>query len=148
MHRSRQGSADLRNYPPIRPSRWRGFGWLPDTILSRSVIIRMRRRKPDEKVDPFRSRLHAGEGSRVRSLIELWASTVPPEIEYPDLPAAIADRDADVWEPLITCAALAGGEWPARARAAAIALLKVAMMPSLALASGCWRTCGRSSKTR
>ena len=112
-----------------------GLGWLPDTILSRSVTIRMRRRKPDERIEPYRRRLHAGDGDRVRGLIELWAATVPAEIEYPELPAAVADRDADVWEPLITCAALVGGEWPARARAAAIALLMVAndAEPSLGL---------------
>lgn len=112
-----------------------GLGWLPDTILTRSVIIRMRRRKPDEKIEPYRRRVHAPEGDRVRHLIETWIRTVPEDIEWPELPAAIADRDADVWEPLITCAVLAGGEWPAKAKAAALALVKVAhdAEPSLGL---------------
>ena len=35
-----------------------GLGWLPDTILTRSVIVRMRRRAPDELVEPFRRRIH------------------------------------------------------------------------------------------
>ena len=39
-----------------------GLGWLPDTILSRSVIIRMRRRAPGEQVEPFRRRVHARKG--------------------------------------------------------------------------------------
>ena len=30
-----------------------GLGWLPDTILSRSIIVRMRRRKPGERVRTF-----------------------------------------------------------------------------------------------
>src|SRR5262245_7063872 len=34
-----------------------GLGWLPDTILSRSIIIRMRRRGPQERVSPFRRRV-------------------------------------------------------------------------------------------
>ena len=34
-----------------------GLGWLPDTILSRSIIIRMRRRAPDERIEPFRRRV-------------------------------------------------------------------------------------------
>jgi hypothetical protein len=29
-----------------------GIGWLPDTILSRSIIVRMRRRHAGEKVQP------------------------------------------------------------------------------------------------
>jgi hypothetical protein len=34
-----------------------GLGWLPDTILTRSVIIRMRRRHAGESVEPFRNRI-------------------------------------------------------------------------------------------
>ena len=34
----------------------------------------------------------------------------------------MADRAFDVWEPLLAIADLAGGEWPQRARAAAVAL--------------------------
>jgi hypothetical protein len=44
-----------------------GLGWLPDTILSRSVIIRMRRRAPDEYVEAYRRRERAsGLGRRHR----------------------------------------------------------------------------------
>ncbi len=41
-----------------------GLGWLPDTILSRSVIVRMRRRAPDEKIEAFRRRLHMPRSAR------------------------------------------------------------------------------------
>jgi hypothetical protein len=44
-----------------------GLGWLPDTILSRSVIIRMRRRHAGERVEPYRRRVHAAEGYRVQT---------------------------------------------------------------------------------
>jgi len=36
------------------------------------------------------------------------------------LPDELSNRKADNWEPLIAIADLAGGEWPARARAAAV----------------------------
>jgi hypothetical protein len=39
-----------------------GLGWLPDTILSRSVIVRMRRRKLGERIEPFRRRVHTPDG--------------------------------------------------------------------------------------
>jgi hypothetical protein len=42
------------------------------------------------------------------------------------MPAEITDRDADVWEPLLAVADLVGGEWPAMARAAAVALFAAA----------------------
>lgn len=98
-----------------------GLGWLPDTILTRSVIIRMRRRHPGEHVEPFRFRLHEAEGFRIRALIEQWAANAV--INWPELPNEIQDRDADVWESLIGIADAIGGDWPDRARKAAVAIV-------------------------
>jgi len=102
-----------------------GLGWLPDTVLSRSVVVRMRRRKPGEQVESWRQRIHIAEGERIRSAIEIWARTIE-DITWPDLPAGIEDRDADVWEPLIAVADIVGGEWPKRARKAAVELVTAA----------------------
>src|SRR5262245_22851269 len=44
-----------------------GLGWLPDTILTRSIVIRMRRRGPGEKVTPFRRRICAKEGQALQA---------------------------------------------------------------------------------
>jgi hypothetical protein len=98
-----------------------GLGWLPDMILTRSIIIRMRRRHPGESVEPFRFRLHETEGFRIRTLIEQWASSA--EINWPELPNEIQDRDADIWESLIGISDAIGGDWPTRARAAAVSLV-------------------------
>jgi hypothetical protein len=38
------------------------------------------------------------------------------------LPTALSDRAADIWEPLLVLAELAGGTWPERARKAALSL--------------------------
>ncbi len=99
-----------------------GLGWLPDTILSRSIIIRMRRRHVGEQVEPFRRRIHAKDGDRVRGLIEVWAKTVE-KIAWPELPAEIQDRDADIWEDLIAVADAIGGDWPRLARVTAVTLV-------------------------
>lgn len=40
----------------------------------------------------------------------------------PDAPEQLNDRAADAWSPLLAIADLAGGEWPIRARSAAIEL--------------------------
>jgi hypothetical protein len=98
-----------------------GLGWLPDTILSRSVIVRMRRRHAGERVEPYRRRVHAAEGCGIRDMIAAWTRSV--SVEWPELPNEIQDRDADVWEPLVAVADAIGGEWPARARAAGVALV-------------------------
>jgi hypothetical protein len=100
-----------------------GLGNLPDTILTRSVIVRMRRRHAGEAVEPFRHRIHSRQALGIRMEIEAWAGGQPTQIEWPDLPDAVQDRDADVWEPLIAVADLVGGEWPKRARDAAVALV-------------------------
>jgi hypothetical protein len=100
-----------------------GLGWLPDTILTRSVIIRMRRRHAGETVEPFRHRIHSRQAIAVRMAIEAWAGGQPSEIVWPDMPPSVEDRDADVWEALIAVADLVGGEWPRRAREAAVVLV-------------------------
>ena len=41
-----------------------GLDDLPDTIRTRSVIIRMRRRRPSERVEPWRYRIHAPKANR------------------------------------------------------------------------------------
>jgi hypothetical protein len=102
-----------------------GLGGLPDTILSRSVVVRMRRRAPNELVEPFRRRINGPEGLELRDRLATWAElTVGPAVHsYPDIPPSICDRDADVWEPLLAVADAAGGDWPQRARVAAVALV-------------------------
>jgi Protein of unknown function (DUF3631) len=105
-----------------------GLGWLPDTILSRSVIIRMRRRAPGERITSFRRRDYAPEGERLRACLAAWAaqSLKPMTAARPQMPNGIEDRDADVWEPLLAIADAAGGDWPKLARIAAIALVGAA----------------------
>jgi hypothetical protein len=112
-----------------------GIGWLPDTLMSRSVIVRMRRRHQGEKIEPFRRRIHGKEGEGIREEIAVWARSLPDHIKWPALPDGIQDRAADIWEPLIAVAVLAGGEWPKLASEAAVALVSAAndIEPSLGL---------------
>lgn len=112
-----------------------GAEYLPDTIRTRSVIIPMRRRRPDEHVSPFRRRDVEAEGAALGMSLAAWARTWPRRIDWPDMPAGIQDRDADCWEPLIAVADLAGGDWPRLARAAAVALVGAAKdsTPSLGI---------------
>ena len=112
-----------------------GLGNLPDTILSRSIVIRMRRRAPGETVEPYRRRIHAPQGESVRTEIEAWVTSIEDQAKamVPDMPDGIVDRDADVWEPLLVIADLAGGGWPERARVSAVSLVSLSKQstPSL-----------------
>jgi hypothetical protein len=102
-----------------------GLGGLPDTILTRSIVIRMRRRAPGETVEAFRRRVHAVEGEAIREKLAAWAEGVEAQAgrAWPEMPSGIRDRDADVWEPLLALADIAGGEWPERVRVAAVTLV-------------------------
>lgn len=102
-----------------------GLGGLPDTILSRAVIIRMRRRAAGERVEAYRRRVEAAAGHELRDALAAWADTVVETVSaaWPEMPAGIEDRDSDVWEPLLAVADAAGGDWPERARVAAVALV-------------------------
>jgi hypothetical protein len=86
----------------------------------------MRRRAPDEKVTAFRRRVHAPEGHALRDRLAAWAKQVMDAMTAarPAMPPGIEDRNADVWESLLAVADGVGGQWPDRARAAAVALVK------------------------
>jgi hypothetical protein len=104
-----------------------GLGNLPDSILSRSVVVRMRRRAPTEYVEPYRRRIHGSAGNALRDRIAAWAKSVKNTIcTTPTMPAGIEDRDADVWEALLAVAEAVGAHWQERARVAAVALVAAA----------------------
>jgi hypothetical protein len=100
-----------------------GLNDLPDTISTRSVIIRMRRRAPGEHVEPWRHRIHATEGHQLAERLAKWSVAEADRLTWPDIPEGIVDRNADVWESLLMVADLAGGDWSQAARVAAVALV-------------------------
>lgn len=102
-----------------------GLGNLPDTIASRSILIEMRRRAPDELVEPFRHRVHTRQAIALRDLLAAWCAGIGASLTdvQPEIPQGVNDRDADCWEPLLAIADAAGGDWPERARAAAVSLV-------------------------
>jgi hypothetical protein len=95
------------------------IGDLPDTIMDRAVVLRMRRRSPGERVSPYRTRRDAPPLNELRDRLNVWARGHLAQLEAatPEMP--LEDREADTYEPLIAVADLAGGDWPARARKAA-----------------------------
>jgi Protein of unknown function (DUF3631) len=113
---------DLPSYAAVALA---GLDDLPDTIMSRSIIVRMRKRAPHEHIESYRRRVHQDEGHELRDDLAAWISVVWADLQdaWPDLPASIEDRNADVWEPLLAIADAAGGDWPARARRSAVALV-------------------------
>jgi hypothetical protein len=97
-----------------------GLDDLPDTIMTRSVVVRMRRRAPNEPVQPWRRRVNGPEATKLRDRLVDWSNSVR-ESAIEVWPAGVEDRAADVWEPLISVADLVGKHWASTARVAAVA---------------------------
>ncbi|MFC7382795.1 DUF3631 domain-containing protein [Sphaerisporangium rhizosphaerae] len=112
----------VESIPTFAMAALAGIGAMPDTIEDRAVVIRMRRRGPGESVAPYR---HKRDRPNLRQLAEALAAWLRPDIDTlqeAEPPMPVEDRAADTWEPLVAVADHAGGTWPARARAAVLAL--------------------------
>jgi hypothetical protein len=59
VHRCKPKTFELEELDAFAPVVLAGLRELPDTLASRSIFIRMKRRAPDENVEQFRSRYHA-----------------------------------------------------------------------------------------
>nr|CTQ92934.1 DNA primase (EC 2.7.7.-) [Kibdelosporangium sp. MJ126-NF4]CTQ95573.1 DNA primase (EC 2.7.7.-) [Kibdelosporangium sp. MJ126-NF4] len=112
-------------FPSFSMAALAGIGTLPDTIEDRSVIIHMRRRKPGEKVTPFRIMRDQPVIVETGRLLGAWLGTdeARDRLRAAEPLSDLEDRAADVWEGLLAVADLAGRDWPERSRAAARRLL-------------------------
>jgi hypothetical protein len=117
---------DVVDFPVFCPVALAGLGDLPDTIMSRGIIIRIRRRAPSESVEPFRIRAHEAAGHMLRDRLGAWAEAIGPTAgaSWPTLPDGIVDRLAEIWEPLIAVADATGEPWSKKARDACVALCR------------------------
>jgi putative DNA primase/helicase len=108
-----------RQFATWAPAAIAMIGRLPDTLEDRSVSIALRRRRPTEKVQQFRS-------DRVQDLKQLarkiarWCDDNHQTLAASDANTGmLVNRSADNWRPLFAIADIAGGRWPERARAVA-----------------------------
>lgn len=67
---------DVVEFPVYAAVALAGLGDLPETLMSRSVIIRMRRRLPTEPVTPFRRRECVDEGTLLRERLAAWCRAI------------------------------------------------------------------------
>jgi putative DNA primase/helicase len=118
------------NYEPRRFSAWApvalaAIGHLPGTIEDRSIIVRLRRRRPDETFEPLRLD-RAGALDVLARKAARWAADHRTELATadPEMPAGLYNRAADNWRPLLAIADLAGGNCPERAWQAALELTR------------------------
>jgi Protein of unknown function (DUF3631) len=118
-------SHDVGDFSVFSPKCLAGIetGKLPETIRDRSIPIRLQRKR-DEQVERFRYKKAKREADELAGQLAGWAAERVEHLEQlePSLPEALNDRAGEGWEPLLAIAEIAGGDWPEKARAAAVAL--------------------------
>lgn len=97
------------------------IGPLADTLMDRSLTVRLRRKTKGETVERRKLR-DAPDLADLRSRCLRWAQDNMSKIGAVDVNTDFDNRLADNWQPLLAIAQLAGGDWPMRARAAALAI--------------------------
>ena len=102
------------------PKAIAAIGHLHPTLASRCIVVRMQRKRAGEECERLK-RLDTTELKRkcLRFVAEHEREIAQAE---PQIPAGLTNRAADVWEPLLALADLAGGGWPELARDAAVGL--------------------------
>jgi uncharacterized protein DUF3631 len=98
---------------------------LPDTTLSRSIVLTLKRKR---RTDIVRDFMHQDDAElrNLRDQLARWAQDNIEKLRAvcPALPQGFQNRLAANWRPLFAIADLCGGDWPERARSAARALSK------------------------
>lgn len=86
------------------------IGELPGTLLTRCIVIPMRRRRGNERVARFVPREVEPNGIRLRRKCRRWASDHMDVLResVPTLPDYLEDRRREIWEPLFAVAEAAG----------------------------------------
>ena len=105
------------NFTPTTFNTWgakalAGIGQLADTMMDRSVIMELRRKLPNEKVDRIRD-AEQNLFDDLRSKLARFAEDYSEEVRQarPPLPHSLNDRAQDNWEPLLAIAMTASNEW-------------------------------------
>jgi putative DNA primase/helicase len=114
-----------RMFSSWAPKLIAGIGHLPNTVEDRSHRVRMSRKPVDVKTaDAFDPDAVAARCHPIRRRLARWAADVEADVRQhePERVPGVEHRDWNNWRPLLVVAELAGGDWPALARAAAKAL--------------------------
>ena len=117
-----------RGFEPVSfstyaPVALAGIGALPSTIEDRSIRIELQRQPRDRKAQRVGLRRLAQLRNKIvphlMAHTDMIGAAMARGVPDSDVPAALNDRDADNWRPLIALAKLAGSDWLARAQRAA-----------------------------
>ncbi len=117
------------------PKVFAGNSSLPRSLAARCIPINLCPPRPSEKSEKLLRYAVADESAEIDSLkdrLRHWLQQASPALSQagnnfpPDLPPALTPGQGKCAEPLIHIADVAGGDWPARVRAALVAVFDLA----------------------
>jgi hypothetical protein len=116
----RKGATRLARYSSWCPKAIATIKHLPETLADRCIVLTLHRKKVEEKCE----RTKDLDGTELRRKCARFVRDHAQAIGQarPEIPGDLNDRAAEIWEPLLAVADLAGGEWPKLAREAAVEL--------------------------
>ena len=126
---------DIHHYDPFCPKLLNGIGltaYLDRATQTRCITAELLPKLVGEKVANFRHAIRDERFLTLRRKLMRWAADNMSVLANADpaMPEALGDRQQMNWELLFAIADLAGGDWPAKARAAATKLARERDEPS------------------
>lgn len=124
------------NHEPRKFSTWGakalcGIGAINRTLASRSIRFELRRKLAHESVENLRhvsrNETHALQRKLARFALDAHLAI---SASRPTPIAGLNNRAQDNWEPLLAIADVAGGDWPERARHAAVSISNLEAQPT------------------
>ncbi len=117
---------ELKAFDCYCPKATAGLHELPGTLASRAIPIEMKPPRPDEHYEDLDLEEAEPEAEILRRNLESWAeesldTLADPNLKPPKLTGLTA-RGNEIWRILFRIADHAGGDWPERAREAALLL--------------------------
>ena len=104
-----------RSFNTWCPKAISGIGSLPDTVMDRSLVIRLERRPSNSGDLPQWRDRNKRDIEDIRRKIAQWisddADLILARRNDVAFPPGLHDRERDAWEPLLTIADHAGGTW-------------------------------------
>ena len=113
------GKFKVREFNTFAPIALTSIKQLPNTLQDRAITLPLKRATQSERPERLTLRTR-GPLIDIGRRLTRWAVDLK-ELPDPHMPAALFNRVEDKWFVLLQVAEAAGGEWPARCRAAALA---------------------------
>jgi hypothetical protein len=104
----------VTDFPCFCPVALAGIGGLPDTVLDRSIIIRLQRAPNRAGAHRMRLRDRRRHSAKITPHLLAHAPAIAAALATgaASAPAGLDDRGRDNWDSLLAVAELAGGAWP------------------------------------